>query len=230
MSMRRRWNLTRNSECWYVNDCQDDCHNCLVYKQMKWQFDNSGLPKAKYKPIELRATKSTLQSFRRLAEIRKGINDFVADGNNLYICGRNPGTGKTSWAIKMLQTYFHYVAIGNYGVVKGMFVQTTGLLLQLKDFDNPLPKEYKENLLRANLVVWDDIAVSGMSAYDYNQLFTIIDRRILEGKSNIFTSNCSDLPTLVKSLGERLASRVWSTSERIEIVGGDWRGRTSDNQ
>ena len=221
--------MERNSECWYVSTCDDDCQGCLVYKQMKWQFDNSGLPKAKYNPIELIATSDTINSFRRLADIRKSIEQFVSEGNNLYICGANPGTGKTSWAIKILQTYFHHVAVGNYGTVKGMFVQTTGLLLQLKDFNNPISQEYKDNLFNADLIVWDDIAVAGMSAYDYNQLFTIIDRRVLEGKSNIFTSNCSDLQTLSKSLGERLASRVWSTSERIEIRGGDWRGRTTSD-
>lgn len=193
---------------------------------MKWQFDNSGLPKAKYKPIELIGSRENLETFKYLASVRKDIEQFVYDGRNLYICGSTPGTGKTSWAIKMLQTYFHYVAVGNYGVVKGMFVSTTELLIRLKDFQNPIPQEYKDNLRNADLVVWDDIAVTGMSPYDYNQLFMIIDKRILEGKSNIFTSNCADIEMLIKSLGERLASRVWKTSEVVEIRGGDWRGRS----
>jgi len=221
--------MERNSECWYVSACEDDCTGCLIYKQMKWQFDNSGLPKAKYKPIQLTATKETRSVFVQLAGIRKSINQFVKDGKNLYICGSTPGTGKTSWAIKMLQTYFHYMAVGNHGRVIGMFVSTTELLLQLKDFQNPLPQEYKDNLINADLVIWDDIAVSGMSTYDYNQLFTIIDKRILNEKSNIFTSNCTDKDTLIKSLGERLASRVWCTSEIVEIKGGDWRGRSSSS-
>lgn len=222
--------MERNSNCWYVNACDDDCAGCLVYKQMKWQFDNSGLPLVKYKPIELTATKENLPVFKRLAEIRKGIADFVSDGQNLYICGRNPGTGKTSWAIKMLQTYFHYVAIGNYGVVKGMFVSTAQLILQLKDFQNPLPQKYKDDLLNASLVVWDDIAVTGLSNYDYTQLFTLIDQRVLSGKANIFTSNCSSLEDLSKVLQPRLASRIWNTSEIAEIKGGDWRGRVADNK
>lgn len=222
--------MDRNSECWYISACDEDCNGCLVYLQMKWQFDNSGLPKAKYKPIKLIATNETLSAFTRLNDIRKNIDKFVEEGNNLYICGVTPGTGKTSWGIKMLHTYFHYVAVGNHGRVTGMFVSTTELLLRLKDFQNPLPQEYKDNLLNADLVIWDDIAVSGMSAYDYNQLFTIIDKRILNDKSNIFTSNCTDKETLTTSLGERLASRVWNTSERIEIKGGDWRGRVTDNK
>ena len=222
--------MERNSDCWYVNTCEENCNNCLIYIQMKWQFDNSGLPKAKYRPIALTATSATLRAFEKLGTIRKGIDEFVKSGRNLYICGRTPGTGKTSWAIKMLQTYFHYNAVGNHGRVTGMFVSTTELLLQLKDFQNPLPQEYKNNLLNADVVIWDDIAVTGMSAYDYNQLFTIIDKRILNEKSNIFTSNCVDKDTLVNSLGERLASRVWSTSEVVEIKGGDWRGRVADNK
>lgn len=222
--------MERNSDCWYINACDEDCTGCLIYKQMLWQFDNSGLPKAKYKPIELIATKSTVATFKQLAKIRKNIEQFVKNGNNLYICGANPGNGKTSWAIKMLQTYFHFVAVGNYGVVKGMFVSVPSLLLQLKDFNNPLSQEYKNNLRYADLVIWDDIAVTGMSSYDYNQLFTLIDGRLLECKSNIFTSNCTNMDSLVKALGERLASRVFYTSEVLEIKGGDWRGRVTDNK
>lgn len=221
--------MDRNSECWYVESCEEECHNCLIYIQMKWQFDNSGLPKAKYKPIRLIATEDNMPIFTRLNEIRKGIDQFVKEGRNLYIGGLSTGTGKTSWAIKMLQTYFHYNAIGNHGRVTGMFVSTTELLLQLKDFNNPLPQEYKNNLLNADLVVWDDIAVSGMSAYDYTQLFTLIDKRILNDKSNIFTSNYVSADKFSECMGTRLASRIWDTSEKVFIKGGDWRGRVTDN-
>ena len=221
--------MERNSECWYVTACNDDCTGCAIYKQMKWQFDNSGLPKAKYKPIELFATKENVDIFRYLADIRKNITDFVDEGRNLYIGSLSTGTGKTSWAIKMLQTYFHYRAVGNHGRVIGMFVSTTELLLQLKDFNNPLPQEYKDNLINADLVIWDDIAVSGMTTYDYNQLFTIIDKRILNDKANIFTSNYVSADKFSECMGARLASRIWASSEKVIIKGGDWRGRSTSS-
>lgn len=215
-----------NSDCWYINTCEDDCDRCNIYVQMKYQFDNSGLPKAQYQPITLSIfedNKVDKPAFKRLSNIRKNIVDFVDNHNNLYICSKNVGNGKTSWAIKMLQTYFHYTAEGNYENLKGMFVSTTDLLLKLKDFNNPLSKKYKDNLESVDLVIWDDIAVNGISQYDFTQLYNIINNRLLAKKSNIFTSNQTTLEGLTKIIGSRLASRIYNTSEIIEFKGGDLR-------
>lgn len=212
------------TDCWYIDSCTDDCSKCVVYPQMKWQFDNSGLPKAKYQPIRLSPQACDRRAFAKLADIRKDIDVFVDNGRNLYICGANPGNGKTSWAIKILQTYFHYVAEGNLFNVKGMFVSTPDLILKLKDFDNPLSTTYKENLRNCDLLILDDIAVGGLSQYDYLQLFALIDSRILAGKSTIFTSNNATFDDLKDAVGERIASRIWNNSTIIELKGGDMRG------
>lgn len=215
---------SRNTDCWYANNCTDDCLKCVIYPQMKWQFDNSGLPKSKYMPIHLHPQPNDVRAFNKLADIREDIDEFVEQGKNLYICGEIPGNGKTSWAIKMLQTYFHYVAEGNIFTVKGMFVSVPDLLLRLKDFNNPLGTDYKENLKSCDLLILDDIAVTGISQYDYLQLFSLIDGRMLAGKSIIFTSNVTDIRKLEEIIGERLASRVFGNSVVVEIKGGDMRG------
>lgn len=214
---------SKNTDCWYAKICDEDCSKCVTYPQMKWQFDNSGLPKSKYMPIKLIPQRVDIEAFNKLADIRESIVEFVDGGENLYICGSNPGNGKTSWAIKMLQTYFHYVAEGNLWNVKGMFVSVPSLLLQFKDFNSPLSKEYKDNLERADLLILDDVAVTGLTQYDYLQLFSLIDKRILANKSMIFTSNNTSLKDLENSVGARLASRIWNVSEVIEIKGGDRR-------
>lgn len=215
---------SKNTDCWYASSCVEDCANCTLYPQMKWQFDNSGLPKSKYMPIRLSPQSNDRRAFERLADIREDIDEFVEQGRNLYICGKTPGNGKTSWAIKMLQTYFVFVSEGNIFNVKGMFVSVPELLLKLKDFNNPLENEYKENLKSCDLLILDDIAVTGISQYDYLQLFTLIDGRMLSGKSIIFTSNVISLKELENAIGERLASRIWGNSTVIEIKGGDMRG------
>ena len=215
---------SKNTDCWYQEVCDEDCTNCFKYKTMKWQFDNCGLPKAKYKTIKLIPQQADRETFKHLAEIRKNILDFVDSGKNLYICGNNPGSGKTSWAIKMLQTYFHYKAETNMWNLKGMFVSVPTYLLSAKDFNNPMSNEYKKNLRNVDLLILDDIAVTGISEYDYLQLFTLIDERMMAEKSIIFTSNVTNVNTLVKSVGDRLASRIWNNSEVIEIKGGDMRG------
>lgn len=218
--------MERNSNCWYVNTCEDDCDRCTVYVQMKWQMEHSGLPEAKQRPIALYLTEDNSgdkKAFNRLADIRKNIVDFVQSGKNLYLCSKWTGNGKTSWAIKMLHTYFHYTAQGNYENLKGMFVSTSGLLLKLKDFNNPVSKAFRENLETVDLVIWDDIAVNGISPYDYTQLFNIIDSRILAEKSNIFTSNVVEVEELNKIFGARLTSRIMYSSEIIELKGKDMR-------
>ena len=214
---------SKNTECWYASVCNDDCTNCAIYPQMKWQFDNSGLPKSKYKPIKLTPQPVDRSAFRVLGDLRKNIDEFVSAGENLYICSATPGNGKTSWAIKMLQTYFHYTSEGNVFNLKGMFVSVPDLLLKLKDFDNPLSKEFKDNLRNVDLLILDDIAVTGLSQFDYLQLFTIIDSRMLAEKSIIFTSNNITLEDLENSVGSRLASRVWRNSTIIELKGDDRR-------
>ena len=215
---------SKNTDCWYANNCDDDCLKCVIYPQMKWQFDNSGLPKSKYMPIRLTPEPNDVRAFNKLADIRENIDEFVEQGKNLYICGEMPGNGKTSWAIKMLQTYFHYVAEGNIFNVKGMFVSVPDLLLKLKDFNNPLSNEYKENLKSCDLLILDDIAVTGISQFDFLQLFSLVDSRMLAGKSIIFTSNVTDIRKLEDVIGQRLASRVFGNSIVIEIKGGDMRG------
>lgn len=218
--------MDRNSECWYIDTCTDECDRCTVYTQMNWQMEHSGLPKAKQRPITLYLTDDNSGdelAYLRLADIRKNIVDFVEKGKNLYLCSKWTGNGKTSWAIKMLHTYFHYTAVGNYENLKGMFVSTTELLIQLKDFNNPVTKEYLDNLKSVDLVIWDDIAVSGMSNYDFSQLYSIIDSRILAEKSNIFTSNQPDINEFTDLMGSRLASRIYYTSEVIELKGKDMR-------
>jgi DNA replication protein DnaC len=193
---------------------------------MKWQMVHSGLPEAKQKPISLYLTDDNSgdkQAYYRLADIRKNIVEFVEQGKNLYICSNWTGNGKTSWAIKMLHTYFHHTAVGNYDNLKGMFVSTAELLLQLKDFNNPLPKSYIDKLKSVDLVVWDDIALTNMSQYDYNQFYSIIDKRILSEKANILTTNCTDVKKLSELVGAKVASRIYYTSEIIELKGKDMR-------
>lgn len=215
---------SRESNCWYIDTCDKECYMCNTYLEMKWQMDNSGLPPIMQKPIKMYiANKEDENAYRALGTIRQNIIQFVENCENLYICGKSTGTGKTSWSVRMLQTYFHYTSQGNYENLKGMFVSVPDLLLKLKDFNNPLPKEYKDNLESVDLVIWDDIAVADISNYDYLQLYTYINNRLFAGKSNIYTSNITTPEKLNTVLGDRLASRIWNTSTIIEFKGKDIR-------
>jgi len=192
---------------------------------MSYLIDNSGIPKSHKKPLALHANETDRSEFKKLKKIKDNITAFVEQGKNLYISSKSSGTAKTSWSIKLMLKYFDSIWNGNGQQVRGLFIHTPTFLQQLKDFDNPLTSEYKELVKSCDLVVWDDIATSHMSNYEYTQLLIYIDHRILNGKSNIYTSNVTTLESLEEIIGSRLASRIFSTSKVIEFKAADGRGK-----
>ena len=213
----------RNEKCWYHKVCTyDSCVNCIRYSEMKYLMDNSGIPKNRQYPQELIAD-IDLDKYCQLAEIKSNINDFVQKGQNFFICSQYTGNGKTSWALKLLLKYFDNVWAGNGFKVRGLFVNVPTLLLQLKNFNNPLSEDYKKQLMEVDIVVWDEIASTSISNYDYGNLLMFLDYRIAEVKSNIFTSNATTSQELEKNVGSKLASRIWNTSTIIQFNGKDRR-------
>ena len=189
-------------------------------------MENSNIPKAKQIPQSLTAPDCDLDAFKRLAEIKKDINDFVDCGCNLYIASETTGNGKTSWAIKLMLKYFDNVWAGNGFRPRALFIHVPTFLLKCKDFNNKDTtfEDLKKLLPDIDLVVWDDIASTDVSAYDYSQLLMYIDNRLLNERSNIFTGNYSDRDKLEKRVGMKLTSRIWSdTTEVVIFKGGDMR-------
>ena len=219
----------RNEECWYKEVCLADvseCNNCIKFLEMQYLMENSNLPKARQRPQMLTAPDCDVDAYTRLAEIKSDIVNFVEQGKSLYITSSNTGNGKTSWAIKLLLKYFDEIWAGNGLNVRGVFVSVPLFLLKSKDFKTT-DKEFeklKKYMYEVDLVVWDDIASTNLSKYDYSQLLACIDTRILEGKANIFTGNFDTKEELEECMGQKLASRVYSSSTEIIIFkGGDMR-------
>lgn len=217
------------NKCWYEGVCTaggspcQKLNSCIRYSEMQYLISESGIPKARQYNLGLDVGEEDYNAFCRLADIKDTIADFVRDGKNLYITSRGTGNGKTTWAIKLLLKYFDTIWAGNGYRVRGLFTHIPTLLLQFKNFENPLSKEYLQNLDESDLVVFDDIASTELSKYDYSQLLTHIDTRILNKRSCIFTGNLVSAEELKQSLGDRLTSRVWNTSEIITFNGKDRR-------
>ena len=219
----------RNQECWYKEVCLADvsmCNNCIKFLEMQYLMQNSGLPKARQCPQPLKAPKADMEAYKRLAEIKDDIVEFVEQGKNIYITSATTGNGKTSWAIKLLLRYFDQVWNGNGLNVRGLFVHVPTFLLKAKDFKTA-DEEFehiKRYVTRVDLVVWDDIASTNMSGYDYSQLLVYLDNRMLSQKSNIFTGNFDSKEALEKKIGQRLTSRIFGReTEVITFKGGDMR-------
>ena len=214
----------KNEKCWYKDVCTIECTNsCLRYIEMKFLMDNSDIPPTKQIPDKLTPEVQDLDAFTKLNKLKLNIVDFVASGQNLYLWSEHTGNGKTSWALKLMLKYFDEIWAGNGFRVRGKFVHVPTFLLQLKNFNDPLSEEYKNDILNCDLLILDDIASVGISQYDLSQLLLYIDNRLLNGKSIIYTGNL-DMRNMDKVLGSRLTSRIWSkTTTIVELKGADRR-------
>ena len=224
------YHFNRN-KCWYKSVCDkyngEICRpSCVRYMEMHFLMNTSGLPVNKQYKQELVPPDQDYKAFLALQEIKDSIVEFVEQGHNLYLCSRNFGNGKTSWAVKLLQQSFDRVWAGNGFRVRGIFVHVPTFLFKIRDGitnNDPEFNSLRSQLLNADLVVWDDIAATKLSDYDHANLLTYIDQRTFSGKSNIYTGNIVD-NAIFTALGNRLASRVFNESRVVELVGLDKRG------
>ena len=219
----------RNQACWYKEVCLADvseCTNCVKFLEMQYLMENSGLPKARQCPQPLKAPKADIEAYKRLAEVKDNIVEFVEQGKNVYITSATTGNGKTSWAIKLLLRYFDQVWNGNGLNVRGLFVHVPTFLLKAKDFktDDAEFEHIKKYITKVDLVIWDDIASTNISNYDYSQLLVYMDNRMLSCKSNIFTGNVESRDALEQKFSTKLTSRIFGReTEVITFKGGDMR-------
>lgn len=213
-----------NSNCWYKEVCNNDCNTCTKYPVIKSLMNLSGVPEVLHNPISLTCGKEDKKQFERLQAIKNDVDGFVEDGDSLFLCSRQAGNGKTSWAIKILYKLFE-LEWDIWGPIEplGLFIYVPEFLTRLKNFNNPVSDSYLESIKKAPLVIWDDIGAGKISEYDYTQLLIYINARQMSGKANIYTSNYVTVDELTEQIGSRLASRIFMTSEIIELKGKDMR-------
>ena len=206
-------------------DCQSDF--CLRKYKMDSLYSAALMSESQKQHITLRVDEdgTDLEQFKQLAEIERNIITFVNEGKNLYLHSSNAGNGKSSWSIRLIEAYFNKIWARSDGSCKALFISVPRFLLALKDNISNKSSyiEYiKDNVLNADLVVFDDIATKMGSEFELSHLLSIIDNRIALGKSNIYTSNLNR-QQLYNALGERLTSRVANMSIDIELFGSDKR-------
>lgn len=203
-----------NVSCWYMAGChlyRKDCHKtCHRYLEMNYLITNCGLPNAsKYiKPIV--PTAEDEPAFNKLLHIKENVLSFVSAGRNLYITSVHLRNGKTTWALKIMYKYFDLIWAGNGFRVRGYFLHVPDFLTKLKTFSYKETTEYKNIcyvLENADLVIWDDISATTLSANEQNLLNSFISKRNQNDKANIFTGYSKN-EKLQMHVGELLAQRI----------------------
>lgn len=217
--------------CWYkevcplVNTCECGSQ-CIKYKKMDYLANMALLTKKQQHPIKLYVEDIDEQAYERLNEIKMNARTFVENGGNLLIFSKTVGNGKTGWSLKILMNYFNQIWASTDFTCRGLFINVPRFLNELKENireSSEYIEHIKENILDADLVVWDEVGLKDLTTYEHDYLFSYINARLDNGKSNIFTSNL-DTNELEQTLGVRLFSRVVNTSECIELKGSDKRG------
>lgn len=218
------------SKCFLYDNCnRKDCGKdfCLRKYKMDSLYAAALMTDGQKQHIVLKIDQdgTDLAQFQQLASIEQDILQFVTEGKNLYLHSANCGNGKSSWSIRLAEAYFNKIWARSSAECRVLFISVPRFLLALKD--NITTKssyvEYiKENVLKADLVIWDDIAAKMGSEFELTHLLNIIDNRIALKKSNIYTTNLNR-QQLYSALGERLTSRIANMSVDIELFGADKR-------
>lgn len=217
-------------KCWLFDRCNHkDCEApfCLRKFKLDQLYRLALLSEQQKKHIELKvdADGTDLPEFRRLAQMLKDTPGFVADGKNLFLHSSNCGNGKTTWAVRFLQNYLDTLWHKTDLRCRALFISVPRFLLALKENiseKNDYASFIKENVMDADVVVWDDIAAKVGSEFQLNHLLGLIDGRLALGKANIYTSNLSS-KNMEAALGARLASRICNYAIDIELHGADKR-------
>ena len=211
--------------CPYVNN---ETKICMRKYKINYLLDQALLSDAQKirKALLLDVNKIDLQAFTNLNIIKTDIVSFAKNGDNIYIYSKIPGNGKTSWAIKLIQSYINKIWAESQLTCRVLFINVPKFLLSLKaSISNQ--SDYIDHINRyvnsADIVVWDDIGTKVATEFEHEHLLSLIDSRLLDNKANIFTSNI--IPNELSGfIGDRLASRIINTSKTIEFLGADKRG------
>ena len=223
-----KYDISEKENCWYKDICnRAQCGEefCLRHYKMDYLIHLATLEGKQKYSIDLYPSKEDYSAFSRLKEIKNNIGDFVKEGKNLLIYSKNTGNGKTEWSKKLLLSYLNSIWPITELNCRALFVSMPKFIHAMKENisrENDYYVYVNDNIVQADLVVWDEINYKEWSQFELDYMLSIISQRLAIGKANIYTTNY-DLDTITKKLGTRLASRIVGSSEQIEFVGKDKR-------
>jgi DNA replication protein DnaC len=185
------------------------------------------IPERYLEDVKLRPSAEDQEAFEDLNNFKQNIVTNVKEGRNLLIFSNFVGNGKTSWATKILKYYISRVGQSYFETQPALFVNVTNLLnekrLAISNSQLLIQlNKLEELILKVPLVVFDDLGVKDLSAYDLNNLYYWIDYRTANKKSCIYTSNIEPAQ-LATMLDPRLYDRIVNYSKHIQIKGGSNR-------
>ncbi|AVM69755.1 DNA replication protein DnaC [Lachnospiraceae bacterium oral taxon 500] len=216
-------------KCFASNYCKMDRAHCSelcgAYRVLRALFNLSRMPEKYRYTIKLTPDGQDLKAFTALNDYKENVLQMVESGQGLYIWGGSTGTGKTSWACKIMSHYFRKITFNTGLENEGLFIFLPSFLEDLRNSYSDKEPDFERMLEMVNsckLLIIDDIGAERVTEWVAERMVSIINRRSSNGLCTIYTSNLSP-DQLKEKLGDRIASRVFGGSQIIEIKGGDRR-------
>lgn len=220
-------------------------HNCKKYKDNACLIDTFCIRKFKEDSLfdlglisedqRIRKSLVTLpdydppeenKRFKELQDIEKNIVSMIESGTNFYIYSSGCGNGKTAWSLRLAQSYIDKIWYDSDITCRVLYISVPKFLLELKsNISNKSSyiEHIQKYVMDCDLVIWDDIGSKGGTEFEIENMLSIINCRIDNKRSNIYTSNI--LPQNLDAIvGPRLGSRIRGMSHLIELRGVDKRG------
>ena len=215
------------------------CH-CLKQKLLNLSYNKSNLSDIKNENFEnfninLFSDEENTKKYKIKTSPRQNIinvknkcmkfieNFDNLEEKNLFFCG-NTGLGKT----------YMSNAIANEILKKGKTVlyQTAPVLLEtvidgkFNKYKNQNSDEFYKNVLTVDLLIIDDLGTENINSMTVNELFTILNTRILnlnnKPTKTIISTNLS-IEQIFKIYEERIGSRIAGYYNIFQFVGEDLR-------
>ena len=223
------YNTDEKEKCWYKGICDHSrCNSfCIRHYKMDALVHMATMEGLQKYPIQLKLDSSGTDrdAYKALKEIQNNINDFVTSGKNLLIYSEKTGNGKTEWSKKLILAWFDSIWRDTEFECRGLFISLPRFMNAMRE-NITKPNDYynyiNDNILTADVVVWDEINYKDYSTFEHDYLLSILSQRISTGKSNIYTTNFA-IPQISAKLGSRLSSRIIGSSIKIEFKGQDKR-------
>src|SRR5258706_4687624 len=153
---------------------------------------------------------------------------FPAVSRGLFLEGQ-PGVGKTHLAVAVLKQVVQTTG------ARGLFYDTRDLLRVIRSTYDPSIRttelEVLRPVMRAELLVLDDLGAEKTSEWVEETLNLIVNTRYNERRVTIFTSNypdvppdsCADVISLHDRIGFRMRSRLHEMCDFLDLEGADYR-------
>ena len=223
--------MINNDACWVKDRCKKypNCGENFCIKLFKLnELCNMAMlteEQRKKKKLWLDGNGIDKDAFVFLKNIEDNVETFVTSGGGLYIYSYITGNGKTAWSLRILNSYLEKIWYKSDLKCRGLFINVPRFLISLKENIGEYNQYYndvKNNILTADLVVFDEIGTKVATTFECEHLLSIINYRIDSGKANIYTSNLGP-EELRKSVGDRMYSRIINTSTEVMFRGSDKR-------